>query len=109
FDNVRIATKHEAILTERQRYLYELSRRPDGQSKARFLREAVKDRLNFLIVGGTGSGKTTIAKAIADIFPPERRYITVEDVPEMSLPLHPNHIRLFYKKNTVEAKEIIEA
>ena len=33
--------------TERQRYLYELSRRPDGQSKARFLREAVKDRLNF--------------------------------------------------------------
>ncbi|WP_149019496.1 CpaF/VirB11 family protein, partial [Escherichia coli] len=69
----------------------------------------VKDRLNFLIVGGTGSGKTTIAKAIADIFPPERRYITVEDVPEMSLPLHPNHIRLFYKKNTVEAKEIIEA
>ncbi|WP_159426131.1 ATPase, T2SS/T4P/T4SS family, partial [Salmonella enterica] len=109
FDNVRIATKHEAILTERQRYLYELSRRPDGQSKAQFLREAVKDRLNFLIVGGTGSGKTTIAKAIADIFPPERRYITVEDVPEMSLPLHPNHIRLFYKKNTVEAKEIIEA
>lgn len=88
FDNVRIATKHEAILTERQRYLYELSRRPDGQSKAQFLREAVKDRLNFLIVGGTGSGKTTIAKAIADIFPPERRYITVEDVPEMSLPLH---------------------
>lgn len=39
--------KHEAILTERQRYLYELSRRPDGQSKAQFLREAVKDRLNF--------------------------------------------------------------
>ncbi|MBA4435358.1 Flp pilus assembly complex ATPase component TadA, partial [Escherichia coli] len=59
FDNVRIATKHEAILTVRQRYLYELSRRPDGQSKAQFLREAVKDRLNFLIVGGTGSGKTS--------------------------------------------------
>ncbi|EZC44471.1 ATPase, T2SS/T4P/T4SS family, partial [Escherichia coli] len=65
--------------------------------------------LNFLIVGGTGSGKTTVGKAIADLFPPERRYATIEDVHEMTLPNHPNHIHLFYKKGIVDAKSIIEA
>lgn len=109
FDNVRIAHKHVETLTERQQYLYTLSRKGDGASIGEFLREAVNDRLNFLIVGGTGSGKTTVGKAIADLFPPERRYATIEDVHEMTLPNHPNHIHLFYKKGTVEAKTIIEA
>ncbi|ELO9240848.1 Flp pilus assembly complex ATPase component TadA, partial [Escherichia coli] len=48
-------------------------------------------------------------KAIADLFPPERRYATIEDVHEMTLPNHPNHIHLFYKKGIVDAKSIIEA
>lgn len=108
FDNVRIASKHIAEMTERQKFLYELSR-GNAKSIGQFLREAVKDRLNFLIVGGTGSGKTTVGKAIADLFPPERRYATIEDVHEMTLPNHPNHMHLFYKKGTIEAKTIIEA
>ncbi|UCQ29636.1 P-type DNA transfer ATPase VirB11 (plasmid) [Edwardsiella tarda] len=108
FDNVKIATKHIAEMTERQKRLYELSR-GDAMSIGQFLREAVNDRLNFLIVGGTGSGKTTVGKAIADLFPPERRYATIEDVHEMTLPNHPNHMHLFYKKGTIEAKTIIEA
>ncbi len=86
------------MLTERQKYLFELSRKGDAASIAKFIREAVNDRLNFLIVGGTGSGKTTVGKAIADLFPPERRYATIEDVHEMTLPNHPNHIHLFYKR-----------
>lgn len=45
------------MLTERQKYLFELSRKGDAASIAKFIREAVNDRLNFLIVGGTGSGK----------------------------------------------------
>ncbi|MEF3711858.1 P-type DNA transfer ATPase VirB11 [Escherichia coli] len=109
FDGVRIAHKHVEQLTDRQKFLYELSRCGDGVSIGKFLTEAVKDRLNFLIVGGTGSGKTTVGKAIADLFPPERRYATIEDVHEMTLPNHPNHIHLFYKKGTIEAKAIIEA
>lgn len=108
FDNVRVASKLIAELTERQKFLYELSR-GKGKSIGQFLREAVNDRLNFLIVGGTGSGKTTVGKTIADLFPPERRYATIEDVQEMTLPYHPNHIHLFYKKGTIEAKTIIEA
>ncbi|TNV16102.1 P-type DNA transfer ATPase VirB11 [Buttiauxella sp. B2] len=109
FDNVRIAQKQTVELTERQKYLYTLYLKGDANSLEQFLYEAVKERLNFLIVGGTGSGKTTLAKAVADIFPPDRRYATIEDVHEMQLPNHPNHIHLFYKKGVITSKTIIEA
>lgn len=109
FDRVHISKKPDIALTEREKILYQLSRQGTAAAIGQFLREAVKDRLNFLVVGGTGSGKTTVAKAIADLFPPNRRYATIEDVHEMQLPLHPNHIHLFYKKGGVSAREIIEA
>lgn len=109
FDNVRIAQKQTVELSDTQRKLYELYLKGDPHSLEKFIYEAVKERLNFLIVGGTGSGKTTIAKAVADIFPPERRYATIEDVHEMQLPNHPNHIHLFYKKGVITAKTIIES
>lgn len=109
FDKVKIAKKTTVTLSERQEYLYSLYKKGDSNSIAELLKEAVRDRLNFLVVGGTGSGKTTVAKAIADLFPPERRYATIEDVHEMHLPNHPNHVHLFYKKGVVSSKSIIEA
>jgi type IV secretion system protein VirB11 len=74
-----------------------------------FFRLAVEQCMNILLVGGTGSGKTTFMKAIADLYPRKRRIFTIEDVHELALPNHPNHLHLFYKKDGVQPKTLIEA
>ncbi|WP_375136284.1 P-type DNA transfer ATPase VirB11 [Pseudomonas protegens] len=71
-----------------------------------FFRLAVAHRLNIIIFGGPGSGKTTLAKAIVDLFPRERRMITIEEIRELSLPNHPNRVHLLYGA-TVTAKEMV--
>ena len=74
-----------------------------------FFKLAVTSNLNILLVGGTGSGKTTMMKALVDLYPKNKRIFTIEDVHELSLPLHPNHVHLFYKNGGLSPKLIIEA
>ena len=63
-----------------------------------FLRHAVQRRKNILLSGATGSGKTTIAKALILEIPSEDRIVTIEDVKELCLAHQPNHVRLFYSQ-----------
>ena len=63
-----------------------------------FLRRAVQLRKNILLSGATGSGKTTVSKALILEVPSEDRLITIEDVRELSLRNQPNHVRLFYSQ-----------
>ena len=63
-----------------------------------FLRRAVQSRKNVLLSGATGSGKTTVSKALILEIPPEDRIVTIEDVKELSLQNQPNHVRLFYSQ-----------
>lgn len=68
----------------------------------RFLRLAVATDKTIVVSGETGSGKTTLMKALIGEIPKHQRIITIEDVPELLLPSHPNHVHLFYPS---EAKE----
>ncbi len=52
---------------------------------AEFLRAAVKGRLNSLISGGTGSGKTTMLNAMSAFIDPRHRMVTIEDAAELQL------------------------
>ena len=48
--------------------------------------QAIKDRKNILVVGGTGSGKTTFTNAIIDMIVrvnPEHRIVIIEDTAEI--------------------------
>ncbi|SCB61605.1 type IV secretion system protein VirB11 [Rhizobium aethiopicum] len=83
-----------------------------GAYKA-FLREAVLARKNIIISGATGSGKTTLSKALIHHIPQIERIITIEDTPELVVP-QPNHVRLFYSKGgqglaKVGAKALLES
>ncbi|HET7489840.1 MAG TPA: CpaF family protein [Acidimicrobiales bacterium] len=52
---------------------------------ARFLEACVKGRLNVLVSGGTGTGKTTLLNVLSGFIPPDERVITVEDAKELQL------------------------
>lgn len=63
-----------------------------------FLHLAVRHHRNILVVGKTGSGKTTMTKSLVRSIPVEERLITIEDVHELFLHQHPNKVHLFYAR-----------
>jgi pilus assembly protein CpaF len=60
------------------------------QRTADFLRACVRGRLNIIISGGTGSGKTTTLNVLSSYIPADERIITVEDAAELQL--HQEHV-----------------
>jgi pilus assembly protein CpaF len=52
---------------------------------AEILKGIVKSRLNVLISGGTGSGKTTFLNVLSRFIPKEERIVTIEDSAELQL------------------------
>ena len=57
---------------------------------ARFLEAAVEAKLNIIISGGTGTGKTTLLNILSSFIGSEERIITIEDAAELKL--HQNHV-----------------
>jgi pilus assembly protein CpaF len=57
---------------------------------AEFLKACVSARLNIVISGGTGSGKTTTLNVVSSFIPEKERIVTIEDAAELQL--HQEHV-----------------
>lgn len=52
---------------------------------ANFIEACVKARLNIVVSGGTGSGKTTTLNVLSSFIPSDERIVTIEDAAELQL------------------------
>jgi pilus assembly protein CpaF len=70
---------------------------------ASFLKFLVRARVNLVVAGGTGVGKTTFLNLLLQEIPPKERIITIEDTRELQFNL-PNVVRLEARPPVEELK-----
>lgn len=70
------------------------------------LSACVAARFNVIIGGGTGTGKTTLLRAMCNAIDAEERLIVIEDSPELGLDvlsdLHPDQVKMCKREDNVE-------
>jgi type IV secretion system protein VirB11 len=107
FKQVRIARETLSPVEQELTALLQAGRHLD------FFDRAVKTRLNILISGATGSGKTTLATGLIQLIPEQERLLTIEDTRELVVP-HKNVVHMLYSKDgqgtaNVTAKHLLES
>jgi pilus assembly protein CpaF len=68
-----------------------------------FLAECVRARLNIVVSGGTGCGKTTLLNVMSSLVAADERIITIEDAAELRLP-QPHVVRLESRPASLEGE-----
>ncbi|GAB7041286.1 MULTISPECIES: CpaF family protein [Catenuloplanes] len=72
-------------------------------SVASLLSACIQGRLDVLITGGTGTGKTTLLNVLSQMLPPHERIITIEDAAELRL-AQDHVVRMEYRPPNIEGR-----
>ncbi len=74
-----------------------------SDATAEFLDACVRGRLNVIVSGGTGAGKTTTLNVLSSFIPDDERIVTIEDAAELQLKQE-HVVRLESRPSNIEGK-----
>lgn len=103
-----IVSKQENLIDKKLRGLL------DTGAVKEFIIQAILNKKNIIISGGTSTGKTTFLNAALKVIPPTERIITCEDAREVMIPHLPNRVHLLASRGgqgraQVTMQDLIEA